>query len=179
MEAPNDAEKIGQAAREFVSLAINKLNNEKGVHAETAIAAVARMAGTFLFRSFGFQLPDAKPGQPVFSEQANEQGPRLVDLAATVLQDSGISVDIDKVADGPESGHEPLLGFLETQKLLEPDFNAVRERLGLSLQQAADAGTLAAAMLIGQTRQVLDSNIAFGVAVFSFVEGTKTLPADL
>jgi hypothetical protein len=174
-----DAQKVGQAAREFVGLAINKLSNEKGVHAETAIAAVARMAGTFLFRSFGFQLPDAKPGQAVLSEQANEQGPRLVNIAATVLSDSGIKLDPSAVSNDSMTGHEPLLSFLDSQKLLEPEFNAVREKLGLSLTQAADAGALAAAMLIDQTAKVLDSNVAFELAVFSFIEGSKTLPAEV
>jgi hypothetical protein len=179
MTDQGEAEKVGQAAREFVNLAINKLSNERGVHAETAIAAVARMAGTFLFRSFGFQLPDAKPGQAVLSEKANEQGPRLVNIAATVLKDAGVHLDSNKVTDDSMSGHEPLLSFLDSQKLLETDFNAVRERLGLSLVQAADAGALASAMLIDQTSQVLDSNVAFQLAVFSFIEGSKTIPADV
>jgi hypothetical protein len=175
----SDAEKIGHAAREFVDLAISKLNNEKGVHAETAIAAVGRMAGTFLFRSFGFQLPNAKPGQAVLSEQANERGLRLVNIAATVLSDSGIKLNPNEVSNDSMTGHEPLLSFLDSQKLLEPDFNAVREKLGLSLVQAADAGALAAAMLIDQTAQVLDSNVAFELAVFSFIEGSKTVPAEV
>ncbi len=62
-----------------------------------------------------------------------------MNIAATVLKDAGIVVDFNKVADDSMSGHEPLLSFLDSQKLLEPDFNAVRERLGLSLVQAADA----------------------------------------
>jgi hypothetical protein len=179
MTDQDEAEKVGQAAREFVQLAIDKLATEKGVHAETAIAAVARMAGIFLFRSFGFQLTDVEPGQAVLSEQANEQGPRLVNIAATVLKDAGVDLDSNKVTDDSMSGHEPLLSFLDLQKLLEPDFNSVREKLGLSLTQAADDGALAAAMLIDQTSQVLDPNVAFEIAVFSFIEGSKTIPADV
>jgi hypothetical protein len=175
----DEAETVGQAAREFVGIAIDKLSNEKGVHAETAIAAVARMAGTFLFRSFGFELPDAEPGQAVLSEHANEQGPRLVNIAATVLEDAGVALDFNKVTDGSKNGHEPLLSFLGTQKLLEPHFNTVRVNLGLSLTQAAEAGALAVAMLIDQTAQVLDPSVAFDLAVFSFIEGSKTMPSDI
>jgi hypothetical protein len=179
MNDQDEAEKVGRVAREFVDIAIDKLGNEKGVHAETVIAAVARMAGTFLFRSFGFELPDIGPGQAVLSEKANEQGRRLINIATTVLEDAGVALDFNKVTDESRSGHEPLLTFLDTQKLFEPHFNTVREKFGLSLSQAADAGALATAMLIAQTAQVLDSNVAFDLAVFSFIEGSKTMPSNL
>ena len=177
MHDKSENEKVGQAAREFVNIAIEELSDERGVHAETVIAGVARMAGTFLFRSFGFQLKDAKPGQAVLSEQANEQGPRLVNIAATVLTDAGVELDPNSVSDDSTKGHEPLFDFLITQQRLEPKFDNVRNKLGLSLPQAADAGALASAMLIHQTSQVLDSNVAFEIAVYSFIEGSKTIPA--
>lgn len=170
---------IGQAAREFVDIAIDKLADEKGVHAETVIAGVARMAGTFLFRSFGFQLKDGKPGQAVLSEQANEKGPRLVNIAASVLADAGVKLDPNAVSEDLMKGHEPLLDFLNTQQTLETVFNGVRERHGLSFVQAADAAALATAMLIHQTSQVLDPNVAFQIAVYSFIEGSKTIPAHV
>ena len=170
---------MGQAAREFVDIVVDQLADERGIHAETAVVAVARMAGTFLFRSFGFQLPDSKPGQTVLSEQANEKGPRLVNIAATVLSDAGVKLDSNAVTDDLMKGHEPLLDFLNTQQRLEPKFNQVREKIGLSLTEAADAGALATAMLIQQTSQVLDSNVAFQLAVYSFIEGSKTIPADV
>ena len=174
-----EAEKVGQAAREFVDLTIEHLSDERGVHAETVIAGVARMAGTFLFRSFGFELPDAKPGQAVLSEQANEQGPRLVNIAATVLTDAGVKLDPGAINDDLMKGHEPLLDFLATQQRLEPPFNTVREKLDLSQTQAADACALATAMLIHQTLNVLDPNVAFQLAVYSFIEGSKTIPANV
>ena len=70
------------AAQEFANTVVAELRTDKGVHAETAVASVARMAGTFLFRSFGFQLPDVEPGGVVLSEQANEAGPRLIQILA-------------------------------------------------------------------------------------------------
>jgi len=179
MPEQTEAEKVGQAAREFVDLAIDKLSDERGVHAETVIAGVGRIAGTFLFRSFGFELPDSKPGQAVLSEQANEQGPRLVNITAMVLTDAHVQLDQNAINDDLMKGHEPLLDFLSTQQRLEPAFNDIRNKLGLSLTQAADAGALAAAMLIQQTSQVLDPNVAFQLAVYSFIEGSKTIPADV
>jgi hypothetical protein len=64
------------AAETFVRVVIDALKTDKGVHAETAVAAMARMAGTFLFRSFAFPPSDITPGQAVLSDMANDQGPR-------------------------------------------------------------------------------------------------------
>lgn len=179
MSDNDEPEKVGQAGREFASLAIDKLADERGVHAETVIAGVARMAGTFLYRSFGFSFSDAKPGQPLLSEVANERGPRLVNVLQTVLTDTGIHPNLDKITDESRKGHEPLLGFLETQNRLEPAFDSVRKRLGLSLPGAADAAALATAILIQQTVQVLDPDLAFDIAVYAFIEGAKTVPAEI
>lgn len=179
MSEQSELENVGTAGREFANLAIDLLADERGVHAETVIAGVARMAGTFLFRSFGFSFPDAKPGQAVLSEMANERGPRLVDILETVLHDAEIHTDLRKATNESRNEHQPLLAFLETQKRLEPAFNGVRERLGLSLSAAADAAALATAILIQQTVEVLDPDTAFDIAVYAFVEGTKTIPAGL
>ena len=167
------------AAEKFSAAAIQLLQDERGVHAETAIAATARMAGTFLFRSFNFPLDDATPGQPVLSEQANEQGPRLMQILGGVLEQMGIVVDQTVISQPTDPEHEPLLGFLETQQKLEPEFSAIMDSFGLSLGEAAEAVAIATAMLIRQCTEVLDPSVAFGIALYGFVEGTKTYPAPL
>jgi hypothetical protein len=174
-----DPQRLAEAAREFSQIAIESLADEHGVHAETVIAGTARMAGTLLFRSFGFSLPDAKPGQPVLSELANERGPRLLNIIGAALSGVGIDPDLSKVTDESRSDHKPLMEFLDTQKRLEPPFNDVRQKLNLTLPQSAEAAALTTAMLIQQTGEVLDSNVAFDIAVYGLIEGTKTLPADL
>lgn len=78
------------AAQQLVGLAIEALKNERGVHAETAIAGVARMAGTFLFRSFEFPLASVQPGQAVLFDTANEQGPKLIQALSSVLAHIGV-----------------------------------------------------------------------------------------
>ena len=167
------------AAEKFSDAAIRVLQDERGVHAETAIAGTARMAGTFLFRSFDFPLGDATPGQPVLSEQSNELGLRLMQILGGVLEQMGIAIDQNVIAQPTAPDHEPLLGFLETQQRLEPEFSAIREEFGLSLSEAADAAAIATAVLIRQCTEVLDPSIAFGIALYGFVEGTKTFPAPI
>lgn len=76
---------ILQAADEYLLIILNKLKNEKGVHADTAIAAASRMAGTFLLRSFNLTIGDIKPGTAVLSDVANEKGPFLISLLGSTL----------------------------------------------------------------------------------------------
>jgi hypothetical protein len=71
-----------------------------------------------------------------------------------------------------------MLEFLETQKRLEPSFDTVRKGFGLSLSASADAAALATAILIQQTVEVLDPSLAFDIAVYALVEGTKTMPTS-
>jgi hypothetical protein len=164
------------AAEEFVSATINALKTDRGLHAETAIAATARMAGNFLFRSFGFSLKGVKPGQVVLSGLANEQGPQLIQVLVSVLSHVGVSLSEEEMDRPPGPEHQPHQGFLETQKHLEPLYIAIKDRHGLSPKEAAEAGAVAAALLIRQCSQALDPNVAFGIAAYGIMEGTKMAP---
>lgn len=167
------------AAQAFANAVVAELKSDRGVHAETAVAAVARMAGTFLFRSFGFDLQDVQPGQPVLSEQANEAGPGLIRVLAGALAEIGVAIDEAKLGAPALAANRPTLDFLATQARLEPAFAAIRDRHGLSLTEAADAAAIATAFTIHQCARVLDPSIAFGVAVYGFIEGTKTAPGPV
>lgn len=54
------------------------------------------MAGTILFRSFGFKIDGLKAGQAVLSEKANEEGPKLIGLLAGVFDDMDVKIDHSK-----------------------------------------------------------------------------------
>lgn len=164
------------AAQEFANTVVAELKTDKGVHAETAVASVARMAGTFLFRSFGFTLAGVEPGGAVLSEQANEAGPRLIRVLASALAEIGVALDEEKLGASRLEANQPKLGFLATQQRLEPLFSGIRARHGLSLVEAADAAAVATAFMVHQCAPVLDPKVAFGVAVYGFIEGTKTAP---
>ncbi len=165
-----------EAANRFVDATIGALQDAKGVHAETAVAAAARMAGTFLLRSFGLPLDGIEPGQVVLSDKANEEGPHLVGILAGVLANVGVALDRGKLAHEPGEDSRPLLGFLETQRKLDPRYAAIRESLGLSLKEAAESAAAAAALLIGRTTEVMDPHTGFHIAAYGFVEGAKTAP---
>lgn len=167
------------AAQEFADTTINALKTDRGLHAETAIAATARMAGTFLFRSFRFSTKGIEPGQVVLSGLANEQGPQLLQVLEGALSHLGVSLNEEEMGRAPGPENQPHQGFLETQKHLEPLYAAVKKRHRLSAKEAAESGAIAAALLIRQCSQVLNPNVAFGIAVYGIIEGTKTAPAPV
>jgi hypothetical protein len=164
------------AAQDFANTALEVLETEGSVHAETAIAGVARMAGTFLFRSFGFNLSGIQPGNVVLSDIANEQGPVLIEILTAALSHLGIILDEEKLGGINSEENRPNKGFLETQRILEPEFSALKERYGLSENEAAETAAFATALLIQEYRNFVDPNTAFDIAIYGFIEGTKTAP---
>lgn len=165
-----------ECAKEFENFIFNSLQTEKGIHAETAVAASARMAGRFLFRSFSFPLKGIEPGQAVFSDAANEQGPKLMELLGGALNQMGLKFDPKRLDAADHKSNPPLFGLLEMQEKIEPGLTTIKDRLGLSYQESAEAATISAASIIVKCSKVLDPHIAFKIAVFGLVEGSKTAP---
>ena len=164
------------AAQEFATATIEALKLPQGVHAGTVVAATARMAGTYLFRSLGLKLTGVKPGQFVLSVEANEQWPQLINIAGDALSKMGIKIDNSQAGKAIDPKHKPMLEFLETQKKLEPMYAPIKDRYGFSMQEAAYSVAVATALLIRHAAKFLDPSMAFNIAVLGFVEGSKTAP---
>ena len=143
---------------------------------ETAVLACARMAGTYLFRSFALALSNVTPGTVVLSHLANESGPNLIGLLGGALQRLDIRIDNTEVDRLAAEAPQAELPFLQTQPLLEKAFAPLRTSFGLSLEESAHAAAVAVAIFIRQQQGLLDANSAFGVAVYGFIEGSKTAP---
>ena len=162
---------------EFYQAAINKLQDKNGVHAETAIAGLARIAGTFLFRSFELSVVNLKPGSPVFSDIANTKGPQVVDTLIGWLEK--MNVPRRRRAGTTHLDAKPHLSLMETQLLLEPGIDAIRLRHGLAYEPAAHLVMIAAGVAIMNCANVLDTGTAFDVAVYALVESSKSVPPAL
>lgn len=168
------------AAREFYGLIIQKLTNEKGVHAETAIAAAGRMAGTLLLRSLQLPLETLEPGTPVFSDAANEKGPALVGTLGEALSQMNVPFDPQKLeASAANQGNAPLLSVVATQELVEKEMHQIRQKYQLSNEAAAHAAAITTAFMVQKCAQLVDPHIGFKIAAYSFVEGAKTVPQRL
>lgn len=165
------------AASEFGTTAMQTFDGGGTFPAETVIGSVARMAGSFLMRSFGLPMTGIQPGSVVLSEQANQQGPRLVQVLGAVLQGIGVKLDQSRLSANPAAAGHLQEPFLETQEALEMQFAGIRNKYGLSDAEAADSVVVATAVLIKNCASSLDPHVGFGLAVYGFIEGTKTAPA--
>lgn len=169
-------------AQAFAQLAFDTLATDGRLQAESAIAGLARMAGTYYFRSFGYAAMKLVPGQAVLSEEANEKGPELMNLTHEVLARIGLKLDDNAVRAqlaASRETHKPVMDFRSTQPRLERAFAPVKEQYGLSNVEAGRAAACAVALLIHNCQQELDPAVAFGIAVYGFVEGSKTTPWPL
>lgn len=145
----------------------------------TRVQCCARMAGTFLFRSYSHALNPQAPGTVLRMPVAGQSGPALVGLLDATLTRLGITVDssrvdMDKLKDGEDE-----IGFLSAQKVLEPLLTPVKQKHDLSYEQAAQACAVATALLIKKEERNLDVETAVSRAIYAFIEGSKTVPAAL
>lgn len=176
---PTQAEAIIKAGDFFYKIAVKAAHIGGGVHAETLVIACSWMAGTMLFRSFPLQV-GAAPGTAVFSDQANEAGPKLMDFLFTSLRQFGHKLSEQSVmaAQDARALSTKVAGFtlLEAQRKLDPFFFTYCKASSLSHREAAFAAIIATATAINVTRQVLDPNKAAALAIHALVEGCKTQP---
>lgn len=166
-----------QAANEFGTTAIRAFDQGGTFPAETVIGSAARMAGSFLFRSLGLPMTGIQPGSVVLSDQANQQGPRLIQILGTVLQNIGVKLEPSQLSANPRTKGGLKEPFIETQGILEAQFVAIRDKYELSDGEAADSVAVATAVLIKNCSNLLEPHIGFGLAVYGFIEGAKTAPA--
>ncbi|MFN3587046.1 MAG: hypothetical protein ACK4UT_06040 [Moraxellaceae bacterium] len=163
------------AATAFAEATLAALPDADGV---TRVSACARMAGSFLFRNFAHALNRPAPGSVLSLPVAGAHGPRLIGLLQNALARLGLAVDAGRAELEHDSLATPALGFLASQSRLAPAFEPIRQQQGLSLEEAADAAAVAVAMLIKQGERTLPAQAAFAIAVYAFIEGSKTVPAD-
>lgn len=165
------------AAEQFADATLDELEAAGLVEPEIAVVAVARMSGSYLLRSFGFELAALRPGAALLSDEANEQGPRLLRILAGILTHAGVGLDREVLGRGPDPEAPPKVDYLASQALLEEPFEAIRQRWKLSPVAAADAAAAATGFVVQQLAADLDPSVAFGLAVYGFIEGAKTVPA--
>lgn len=166
-----------KAVNDIVELIALKLGNEKReLNIIDAIATCARLAGSLLFRSFDFQIVDAKPGTVMLSENANSKGPELVNITHTVLQNFGITIDSQKMNNS--SGEETKINFLNAIDLVQNEALEIMNKYNLSYEQLAHSTAIATAFIIQQSPNI-PAETGFGKAIYHYIEGSKTYPPDL
>jgi hypothetical protein len=165
-----------EAAKDFNQAIIAGLANEKGVHAETAISAAARMAGAYLLRSTGLPLENYTAGTPILVDLVDEKGQELMGLIGQALASMEVPYDETKVNYDLAPEHSPLMDLMETETKMDAPFREVAEKYELTDEQAAASLAISAAILIQNCAGFLDPHVAYVVATYGMVEGAKTVP---
>lgn len=73
-----DLVQLDQAAVVVIQRICAHLQDDRGVHIETAIATAGSLAGVAMLRNTGLPLPESEPGKVVLAEQVNEWGAALI-----------------------------------------------------------------------------------------------------
>ncbi|MFM7393358.1 MAG: hypothetical protein ACKO22_03095 [Cyanobium sp.] len=174
MDASDPSDLIA-AAGLYRETAWKLLSDQGRLHVETLIASTARMAGSLLYRSFGFD-PALTPGTAVLSDQANQQGPQLMEARLATLRQMGHDVGESSLDRACLSTEASQLDFLAAHERLAPFFLKIAELKALDLPRAAEAAAIATGLLVHDGREVLPVERGAAIAVAGFVEGSKTAP---
>ena len=145
------------------------------LHAETLILSVGRMAGSLMFRSFAGDK-NIPPGTVVLSDAANIHGPKLMQVMFATLAQLGDQVGENDLDPAYMSADHAQLNFKESHERLAPFFLKYCEAGSMNFYDAAVAAAIAAGILAHDCREVLAVNRGAALAVYGFVEGTKTAP---
>jgi hypothetical protein len=159
------------AARELTDIIVAKLG-----HAETAIAAASRMAGTLILSASGLPLQMFRPGASIQSDSIDRQGRALQGAVSEALAAFPIHLDTSKPDYYIPDANMPRLELRATQELLRAAFQTVLAKYRLSGEEAAYSAALASALLIQQCAGVLDPHIGRAIATIGMMEASKTIP---
>jgi len=163
-----------KASAEFTQTIISLLSTGRGVHAETAISAASRMAGTFALRSCGLPMSHFTPGTPILGDVIDEQGNKVLTTVNDTL--AGLNVELKSSNYELPDDNTPHMQLAEVQSMLDAPFRAIINKYHLSEEEGAHAAAVSAAVLIEKASSCLDPNIGYTVAVYGMVEACKTVP---
>lgn len=166
------------AANFFNQAGRARLTTDNQFHPETLILAMARMAGSLMYRSFGLDESIA-PGTTVLSEQANAYGPKLMNVMFAALHQLGDTISHDEIDDAYASATFSQLSFKASHDRLAPLFLVYCENTALGFHDAALGAAIATGIIVHDCRAVLPVDRGSALAIYGFVEGTKTAPYPL
>ena len=165
-----------KAAAAIVELIAEKIGTGREIHPATAISSCARLAGSFMFRSFNFTMENATPGSAVLSDMANEKGPALMSWLGNTLSNFGVNPDPQRMQSA--SPQQSNLSFVEALEQLQDEGKKIMEANNLDQEQMAYSCAMATAFIIKECKNDLPAETGFQTAVYGFVEGTKTYPPE-
>lgn len=169
----------GKAAGEMVDLIANRIGTGRAVHPQTAVASAARLAGSILLRSFDIIPAGTRPGTAILSNEANEEGPKLLGVISGMLKQLGETLNQGKLAGAPSPQVDPpVLSVLESLELLQADALRIAQANGLSLKEAAWSAAMATGFIVKECARDIGPEEGFTIAASGIIEGCKTVPPE-
>jgi hypothetical protein len=164
------------AVNDIVEMVVNIVGNgSREIDTTEAISSTARLAGSFLFRSFGLKINDVKAGTVILSEEANIKGPQLVNITHAVLQNFGIRIDNNKMSHGNQK--QAVSDFVDVIGKIQIPALEIMKKNDLSYEQMAQSASIATAFIIQQSSNITPEH-GLGIAIYHYIEGSKTYPPD-
>lgn len=165
-----------KASAALTQAILTNLATSRGVHAETAVSAAARMAGTLLLRSSGLPIDQLEPGSAIFSDLMDERGEQLLGAVGHALASLNVPFDPRRVTFEVPDANNPHLGLMEVQSLLDGHFAEILRKHRLNGEEGAYAAAISTAVLIQKCSSVLDPHVGYAIAANGMVEACKTIP---
>jgi len=164
------------AVNDIIEMIVSVMGSgSREIDTTEAISSTARLAGSFLYRSFGFKIEDAKPGTAMLSHDANNKGPELVNITHAVLQSFGVQIDSNKMSNAniskSNNDFTAIIGKIQTPAL------KIMQKNKLSYEQMAQSAAIATAFIIQQSSNITPEE-GFGTAIYHYIEGSKTYPPE-
>lgn len=178
---PGAGQSRNSPSEQIVGLIIATIKNDKGVHAESAIATAAVLTGEYVLRAAGHDFAGVEPGSVILSDKVNEllfesdAQMTISDYFFNALYSQGIDVNKDSWPDSIPDEHNVMFDPMEVAARMRGEIGKLLSELPNTLECAyACAG--ATALLVAQTRRVLDPNIGKALALEAMLRGAKTAP---
>lgn len=169
-------ENQNKAIDEIIEMVVSVIGNgSREIDTTDAISSTARLAGSFLFRSFGFKINDAKPGTVMLSEEANTKGIQLINITYAALQNFRIRIDNNKMNNGNQK--QPTNNFIDVIEKVQSPAQEIMKKNDLSYEQMAQSAAIATAFIIQQSSNITPEE-GLGTAIYSYIEGAKTYPPE-
>jgi hypothetical protein len=169
------------AAAEVMGIFDRHFRTPQGIHPGTVLSAAAWLAGTSLYRSFGY-TQNPEPGTVMLSEKANQEFPRLLDLFTYYMVKGGTQIPPEQFILEPPETLKPRMTILEIQEAHQDEYNAIMKKHKLDYLDGARAGMIVCSMLFNYhcvKRQDLDPRLGAGIISMGVVTGAKTAPMPL
>jgi hypothetical protein len=171
------------AAQKVMAAFSRYFGNPEQAHVGTVLSTAAWLAGTSLYRSFGYESESQlEPGNVILSEKANQEWPKLAQLFNFCNFQNGIRLGPDQFILEVPAAHKPLKTILKIQEEYQDEYNAIMQMHGLDYLEGARAGIIVCSMLFTyhcSKRKDMDPRLGAGIISVAIVTGAKTVPVPL